>query len=225
MRILPPHDFVMSTVELRLAISSVIKIIQETKQFYDAATDATGLPEAFREVAKNLPLVKDTLRLVKDSVNDETCTAINPVIKTCERKALSLKKLFEKVAPMEGAKRMERYEKALRTLGKGNRVEDLMREILKELQLLAANRAFANGAKLAELAATIKAAMEKLSEIQPSAPDSVFDAPSFTNIDHHGDGIQNNITSSGDHKIFNNTGGGNQAERMTINQNGTKSEE
>ncbi len=123
-------------------IAAVIDIVQATKKVYDAANDATGLPEAFREVAKNLPLVEDTLRLVKDSVDEKTCTVINPVIKTCEVKAGSLKKLFDEVVPKEGAKRMERYVKALRSLGKGSRVEDLMGEILEELQLLAARRVF-----------------------------------------------------------------------------------
>jgi hypothetical protein len=189
-------------------ISSVVTIVQEIKQVYDTANDVTGLPEAFREVAKNLPLVEDTLQLVKDSVDGKTCTVINPVIKTCEVKTGSLKKLFDEVVPKEGAKRMERYEKALRSLGKGSRVEDLMGQILEELQLLAAHRVFANAAELAELAAAIKDAMKKLSKIQPSAPDSVFDSPTGTRIDQTiqsgGTGYQQN--PSGFSKAYQITG-------------------
>jgi alkaline phosphatase len=145
-------------------------------------------------------------------VDNKTCIVINPVIKTCKVKAGSIKKLFNKVIPKKGAKRTERYEKALRSLGKGSRIKDLMGEILEKLQLLVACCVFANATKLAELAAAIKVAIEKLSEIQLLAPDSIFDAPLSTNIDHHGDGIQNNIIGPRDHKIFNNTGKGNQAE-------------
>lgn len=38
-------------------ISSVIAIVDATKKVFDAASDAAGLPEAFREVSGRLPLV------------------------------------------------------------------------------------------------------------------------------------------------------------------------
>jgi hypothetical protein len=41
-------------------IAVVIDIVKATKKVYDAVNDATGLLEAFFEVAKNLPFVKDT---------------------------------------------------------------------------------------------------------------------------------------------------------------------
>ena len=40
-------------------ISGVISIIEATKAVYDAAKDAKGQPEAFRQVAARLPLVND----------------------------------------------------------------------------------------------------------------------------------------------------------------------
>lgn len=39
-------------------ISSIISIIDGTKKVYDAATNARGLPEAFREVADRLPIIE-----------------------------------------------------------------------------------------------------------------------------------------------------------------------
>jgi len=44
-------------------ISSVISIVDGAKQAYDAAASAEGLPEAFREVAARLPIVRNTLNL------------------------------------------------------------------------------------------------------------------------------------------------------------------
>ena len=38
-------------------ISSIISIVDGTKQVYDAATNAQGLLEAFREVDARLPIV------------------------------------------------------------------------------------------------------------------------------------------------------------------------
>jgi hypothetical protein len=50
----------MSGAEARLVlglISSTITVIETCKTLYDAAHDASGLPEAFRKVAENIPLV------------------------------------------------------------------------------------------------------------------------------------------------------------------------
>lgn len=43
-------------------ISSVITIIQTSRDVYDAATSAKGLPKAFRAVSNNIPLVLNILR-------------------------------------------------------------------------------------------------------------------------------------------------------------------
>jgi hypothetical protein len=48
-----------------------------------------------------------------------------------------LDELFNKVIPKENASRVERYLKAIKTLGKGGKVERLMKGILEDIQLLA----------------------------------------------------------------------------------------
>lgn len=177
-------------------ISAVIGIVQATKQVYDAANDATGLPEAFRQVAEKLPLVEDTLRLAEVSVDNKSAKIIKPVIEICRGKATLLKELIKKVVPKADASREERYWAALRTLRKGSRVETLMEDILENLHRLAAHRTFAVAAKLAELAA----AVEEFSKIPPSAPDSVCDSPTGTKIDQTiqsgGTGYQQNPSGS-----------------------------
>jgi N-terminal domain on NACHT_NTPase and P-loop NTPases len=196
----------MSGAEASLVIgliSSVITIVQATKQVYDAANDAEGLPEAFRDVAKKLPLVEDALQLAKNSVDNTTCAVIKPVIRSCEVKSSRLKVLFEKVIPKDGASRKEHYEKALRTVGKGSKVETLMEQILKELHLLANHQTFAVAAKLAELAAAI----EELSKTPPSAPDFPRKSDKYTSI-NNGPGPQNNQNAPGDPKNYNLTGSG-----------------
>jgi N-terminal domain on NACHT_NTPase and P-loop NTPases len=185
-------------------ITSVITIVQATKKVYDAANDATSLPPAFCEVAKTLPLVDATLRLAEKSVDDTTCTVIKPVIETCKDKARQLNELFEKVVPKPDATRIDRYRAALRALGKGSLVENLMKGIPEKLQLLAYRDIFAEEAKLAELTAAI----EELSKVPSSAPDFVFDSPPSTTIDQHGTGNQYIHSGLGDQQINNITGSG-----------------
>ena len=47
-------------------ISAVISIMDATKAVYDAAEDAKGQPEAFRQVVARLPLVNEILKSAKE---------------------------------------------------------------------------------------------------------------------------------------------------------------
>jgi hypothetical protein len=51
-------------------ISSIVSIIYGTKQVYDAATNAQGLPEAFREVAARLRIVQTILGSAKRHIEE-----------------------------------------------------------------------------------------------------------------------------------------------------------
>ncbi|KAK0506982.1 hypothetical protein JMJ35_010682 [Cladonia borealis] len=123
-------------------ISSVISIVDGTKQVYDAASNTNGLPEAFREVATRLPMVRDILDSAKrhieeGSTNEGSYEAAKNVVEDCQARAQKLEKIFQDVIPADGASRAGRYISAVKTVGKGNRVEILMEGILKDLQLLA----------------------------------------------------------------------------------------
>ncbi len=81
-------------------ILSVISIIEATKTVYDAAKDAKGQPEAFRQVAVQLPLVTAILYKAKERTQtlDETAQeALEPTLESCKTKAEKLEKMFRKV--------------------------------------------------------------------------------------------------------------------------------
>jgi hypothetical protein len=124
-------------------ISGVISIIEAAKKVYDAAGDAKGQPEAFRQVTARLPLVIDILRSVEKSapkLDETTQEAIEPTLKSCKAKAEKLQEIFQKVVRKDDDKWFNRYKKAMLTLGKGDKVEYLMEGILKDTQLLAGKK-------------------------------------------------------------------------------------
>ena len=94
---------------------------------------------------------------------------MKPVVDGCKEKATRLEKIFEKVVPQAGASRSDRYFFAVRTVGKGSRVESLMKGILEDVQLLAGNRVMrlATETSLRELE---KAAEGRQVEKEGSAP-------------------------------------------------------
>ncbi|KAG9247177.1 hypothetical protein BJ878DRAFT_539578 [Calycina marina] len=89
----------MSSAEVIDLISSKIAVIEAAKKMYDAAADAKGQPEEFRQVAARLPLVIGLLDTAKGGFYED--------------KAESLQKLFRRVVRKDDDKWYERYKKAV----------------------------------------------------------------------------------------------------------------
>ena len=178
-------------------ISGVISIIEATKTVYDAAKDAKGQPEAFRQVAARLPLVIDILRSAKARAQalDETAEeAVEHILKLCKEKAEKLQEIFQKVIRKDDDKWYDRYKKTLSTLGKEDKVECLMEGILKDIQVLACERLMgtATDAQVKE----IKEAINQMKEM----PSSLTDEARSVVQTHSGGG--DNIGHSGSGNIY-----------------------
>ncbi|KAI2793112.1 hypothetical protein POX_b03160 [Penicillium oxalicum] len=194
----------MSGAEAIGLISGVIAIIDATIKIYSAVSDVSGLPEAFRDTSTRLPLVRETLQsalqnLEMSDPEDSLYQAIKPVLDSCEQKASRLEEIFRTVIPSASASRMERYLRAVRTLGKGSLVESLMQGMLRDVQLLAHNRVMklATDEQLGELAR----AEDEVSAIPPSLPPQCL-----RSISNSGPGIQNVNTGGGTQNNNNRSG-------------------
>ena len=175
-------------------ISSIISIVDGTKKVYDAATNAQGLPEAFREVAGRLPIIGNTLESTKQSIeerkdNNDSCKGVKHIVEACEEKARKLEDLFHKVIPAEGAADLKRYYKAVKAWGKGSEVENLMKGMLEDVQLLACEHGIKTATK-DQQEQIIKAILE-VSAVSPSVPEHEFQETGFTNT-NYGSGTQYN---------------------------------
>ena len=200
-------------------ISSVISIVDGTKQVYDAASDTNGLPEAFREVAARLPIVRDILDSAKQHVsrrhtNKDCYEAVKNVVEDCQLRAQDLEKLFQKVIPADGASRAKKYLLAVRTLGKGNQVETLMKGMLEDLQLLAIEHGMITEIGIREKVAR---AIEEVAALEPSLTEHATDETGFNAI-HSGSGAINQVQRD----QFNNPGSGSiyHAQSMNFGSNG-----
>jgi hypothetical protein len=192
-------------------LSSIIAIVDETKKVYDAATNAKGLPEAFREVAGRLPIVVnilDTAQLDIRNKDEASCKGVKPVVEACEKKAQTLKELFGKALPADGAGTVERYWKAVRTLGKGNEVEQLMKGMLEDVQLLACEHGMK--AVTTDQQDQIAQAITEMSAVPSSVPDTVFKDAGFS-ATNSGPGTQYNAQgeyiAQGQARQYNSGGG------------------
>lgn len=211
-------------IALELVLAA-ISLLEAGKRIYDAANNASDLPEAFAKVAENIPLVKAILKNIErglqvrlDTVNRQNTPAnkreleaaadsIPKVVNTCRENAEALKTIFEKVMSEDGAPWHQRYKAALRSLkpGRQEKVESLMREILEKLELLRTNDYFSTAVASADL----KTAIEQLSLVASSLPDDA--ANSFAS---YGTGAINANTGSGK-QYNNNQSGANASQTIT----------
>ena len=104
--------------------------------------------------------------------------------------------------PEEGKSRWDRYVKAARTIGKGSCVENLVRGILDDLQLLVTRFLEVIILRIKEQLAK---AIEEVAKIEPSLPDSFEQMPVYV---YYSSSAQNNNTGS--RSQYNNNSTGNQ---------------
>jgi hypothetical protein len=185
-------------------ISSIISIIDATKQVYEAVEDEGGLPKNFKKSATKLPLIskllEDAEKYVETVADEAKKIAFKPTLEHCQLQATHLQELFTKVMPDEDDSRLDRYVKAARTIGKGGCVEELVRGILDDLQLMAINFPEVTTLRSKEQLAK---AIEEVSKMESSLPNGFEDAPEFA---HYGSGAQNNNIGSGTQSNNNSTG-------------------
>jgi hypothetical protein len=181
-------------------IAAIIAIVDSILSTYSAIREIKGLPKAFEEVERNLPLVKETIEIAQrqlycNAPSDAEIRAIEPVLKACESK---LKELNKILTGMKWKKKEDNgetkdwsslakfYHKVVVPMGKAHRVETLTSAIMKSLKALAIHQIFK--AATEPLVRKLEEAINGLSQVEPSIPDSDFETTgstvSQTNNDH-----------------------------------------
>ncbi|CAG8907052.1 unnamed protein product, partial [Penicillium egyptiacum] len=200
------------------AISAVITLIDTSIKIYDSALKDIKLSETFEVVRRQLPVILHTLEICeshikakKDSIPGNVCEALEKTLEDCDIKATNLRAIFEKIIPGQSDKWKERYLKVLLRLGKGNKVEELMLGLTKDVQLIVNHEAVgsANQTQTEELENIIK----EMKFVTPSVPD---EEPS-TKMFNSGGGPQMNNVNSGSGKQYVSNGSGKQYNAETQN--------
>jgi hypothetical protein len=168
----------MSGVEVFALVVNIISIAETIAQVYGAIKGLHGLPDAFREVSKRLPLVEQTLRDVKSQTANiksaEEVKAISTLLKSSQGNIKELETIFTEIAKNSKDNFVVSvYKSVVAKLGKKGRVETLMDSILKDLGVLVAYKVFqASTQKHVE---DLDKARKELAKVTPSLADSEFD--------------------------------------------------
>ncbi|KAF2809426.1 uncharacterized protein BDZ99DRAFT_463229 [Mytilinidion resinicola] len=184
----------MSGFEILGLIAAIISIAETTAAVYEAIKDLHGLPEAFKEVNQRLPLVEQTLLDAKTqtkNVKGDEAKALESLLTGSKSKAEQLLGIFKKIAKSADSSVVTVYKIAVLKIGKKGRVETLMQDILKDLQIMTTYQVFKTAVE--QHVDPLKVAEEdlaKTAEQNPSLPDSEFDEKPSTGMNHFGQGDQ-----------------------------------
>ena len=133
----------MSGLEVLGGISAVIGIIDGSLKVWDRVHKDLKLGATFEIVDNRLPILRELLATCRTNfepiANDipaDTARALLKSVKSCRSKADELKVIFEETIPSRGEQWYERYSKVARRLGKGNKVEELLKAIAEDTQNL-----------------------------------------------------------------------------------------
>ncbi|KAG5752150.1 hypothetical protein H9Q69_010454 [Fusarium xylarioides] len=188
-------------------VSLVVNSIELAKlagEVYKTIKSFDGLPKAFEEVNNQLPLVQDTLAHAKrqfETLDPSAISSAKGVLKQCGENIDGLVKIFQALKLAEGKSIKKVYARAVITIGKRGRVEDLMHDTLSSLKRLAENQTF----RLADTIDKLQKACERICSVPPSISDSemdrMFSAPNLQQIGDH------NVQNANQGDAFNNFGG------------------
>ncbi|KAK6534989.1 hypothetical protein TWF281_006288 [Arthrobotrys megalospora] len=171
-------------VAVAAVASSIIAIVDGITKVLQAASDARGLPKVFRQAQSKLEIISEILDATTSAFDKNKASGIESTVQktvdNCQATWQKLKELFDKVIPEEEASRIERYRKAAKTLGKGSKVELLMKDLMENVKLLATLKIMTQrGVEEVIQANPKKEELEEdIAEVErwePSLPDHIFD--------------------------------------------------
>ena len=199
----------MSGLEVLGGISAVIAIIDGSVKVWESARKDLKFSETFQTVGNRLPILRDILQTchehfepIKTSLPADAAQGLVKTVDNCKRRAEKLDTIFQETIPGDDDRWYERYRIAARRLGKGSKVEELMRAITEDAQNLVDYHAVKSASptlftRLGEIA-------KEMASLAPSLPTDEADTQTF----HNYKGTQNVSTGSSTQHNNINQGGG-----------------
>lgn len=199
----------MSGLEVIGSISAVVTLVDQSIKIYNGAQKDLKLSKTFETVGYRLPIILDTLKTCKSNLEEthnpmpkDVREALEKIFDACKQKAAKLQQIFDKTIPGDPAKWLERYVMIFKRFGKGNKVEDLMIAITKDVQHVVSNHL------VRCVTSNRKTELEKIIEEMKSLPPSLPEEESSGSIYNSGGGTQYNYDNRGVGTYNINTGDG-----------------
>ncbi|KAL2870888.1 TPR-like protein [Aspergillus lucknowensis] len=130
-------------MEVISGISAVIGLLDASIELFKHTQKDLKLSEMIETVGRQLLIIRSTLEAChthllprRDTIPEDVAEALEKTLDACETKAYNLKKIFVKITPDQSTPWQTRYAAIVRRLGKGSKVEELMRAITEDVQII-----------------------------------------------------------------------------------------
>lgn len=189
----------MSGLEVVGAISAILGILDISYKTWQSVEKDSKLPETFKVVARKLPILHDTLKTCEDklrpienSIDAATRKAFKETLEHTEEQAEQLQSIFKKTLSESSDSAFEQYKKLVKRLGKGKKVEELMKSMSEDVKQVVDY--VASKCAQPEMSKTLDTLVTELQDLPSSIPEDPLPGYSFNN---YGGGKQQNNTGSG----------------------------
>jgi N-terminal domain on NACHT_NTPase and P-loop NTPases len=133
----------MSGLEVLGGISAVIAIIDGSVKVWESRRKDLKLRGTFETVGNRLPILRNILQTchehlepIRTSLPADAAQSLLKTVDDSKMRAKNLDTIFQETIPGEDDRWYERYHMVARRLGKGSKVEELMRAITEDAQNL-----------------------------------------------------------------------------------------
>lgn len=193
----------MSVPDISRQIGGLVEVTEDIMDAYGSVKGLCGLPEAFQEINKCLPLVEQTLQDAKSWAKrlkfaDDTI-ALERVLYSCKEKANKLREIFKQISEMSKDQYDSSLYREIIVKQDKQRAETLMDGILEDLGALVTHNIYP--VEMQRPVEPLAQARRELAEVSPSLADSdLADEPRAAR--QYGDSnCQYNLFGSGNQNI------------------------
>ncbi|KAG8168446.1 hypothetical protein KVR01_001195 [Diaporthe batatas] len=147
-------------------VSSTIKSLDKGIRYHEHVKEDNNLREAFHEAGRGLALVRNTFLAIQSNSARDSKKAMGQ-LKVCKTNADIAVGIFGTVfSQAAGTPRSKIYEQAVKQVGNGQPVEELVAKMMEDVRTLTDNFPIQHEVK--ELVKGLEEAIKKLSEMEPS---------------------------------------------------------
>jgi N-terminal domain on NACHT_NTPase and P-loop NTPases/NB-ARC domain len=131
-----------AVIGLVSSIASLVEISAKVvSRLHEFVSETSEIPESFRSLTVWLPLLTVTLQRIQNQAEagrlpDDATKALKEVVDNTSEHVSAIKTCLFKVLPADGASKLERALKALKSLAKENKVQQALEKIHKNNEIL-----------------------------------------------------------------------------------------
>ena len=132
----------VTIVGLVASIATLVELSAKVlSRLHDFISKSSEVPESFRSLSTRLPLLTATLQHIRPQAEDgrfpdNVMKALRAVVDDTSQQVSGIQISLSKVLPSDGASKLERALKALKSLAKEDKVQQILEKICKNNEIL-----------------------------------------------------------------------------------------